>query len=54
MSSLEGLRAELESLKDRLADAIDANDESKIKYLEERIYRVEKEIENKEYYDSKF
>lgn len=52
MSSMDGLMNELDSLKDRLRDAISDNDEEKQRYLEDRIDRIENESENLKYYNS--
>lgn len=50
--SLEGLKEELESLKDRAKQAQSDGDSDKEKYLDERIKRVENEIDNLKYHDS--
>ncbi len=50
--SMDGLLAELESLKDRLKEAISEGDDDKIRYLEERIDRVENDIQGIKDYES--
>lgn len=53
MPSMEGLLSELESLKDRLREAMSEGDSDKIRYLEDRIMRVENDIENLRYMQSR-
>lgn len=50
--SMDGLLAELESLKDRLKEAISEGNDDKIRYLEERIDRVENDIQGIKDYES--
>mgnify|MGYP001635613814 FL=1 len=49
VSELNGLLEELESLKDRLREAVDNGDADKERYLSGRIERVEIEIDNLRY-----
>lgn len=48
----EGLREEVDSLKDRLRQAQKDKDSDKERYLNERIRRVENEIDNLSFHDS--
>lgn len=50
--SMDGLLAELESLKDRLREAVSEGNDDKIRYLEERIDRIENDIQGIKDYES--
>lgn len=54
MSSVYGLENEIESLKERMEEAIKNGDTDKENYLEERISRVEKEIQGKNDYNDAY
>ena len=52
--SMQGLLAELENYERELNEAINKGDEDRIRYLQERIRRINIEIENLKYYNKNF
>lgn len=51
---MQGLLAELENYERELNEAINKGDDKMIRYLQERIRRVNIEIENLKYYNKNF